>query len=117
MKIKITLGDWSGDGHGIYENFIFDSNKSVDEIIKSYKNSCKLTGLQFNHNENYTGLSEHDSYSTFRHICTEYEESEISEEAVEILSKHGLVINFPEEDSLVLYESTFLQLLIYFNIK
>ena len=115
MKLRITIGDWSDDGHGVSEQFVYDSNKTVKEIQDAYKASCKLTGLQFNHNANYTGLKEHDGYGSFRHICTEYEECEISEEALEILTEHGIVINFLEkEDSLVLYEDTFLQLLIDF---
>jgi hypothetical protein len=92
MKVRITIGDWSEDedGHNQYEEFVFDSNKSVTKIQDAYKQSCKTTGLQFNHNENYSGLKEHDDYETDRHICTEYEESYLSETAVNILEEHGV---------------------------
>lgn len=32
FKIKFTLGDWSGDGHGKNSSYIYESNKSVEEV-------------------------------------------------------------------------------------
>lgn len=87
-KVRLTIGDWSGDGHEVSEDFIFESNKNVEEIRQAYKDSCKLTGLSFNHNEDYTGLKL--GYDTERQIATEYEECTISKLAVEILLKHGI---------------------------
>ena len=110
MKIKISIGDWSEDGHNQYEQFVFESNKPVEEIQQAYKDSCKLTGLQFNHNEDYTGLNlnwQHPEYDD-RQICTEYEDGEVSQFAKDILSTHGLDV--PED----FYEEEFLQLLIDF---
>lgn len=88
MKVRLTIGDWSGDGHSISEDFIYESNKSVEEIRQAYKNACKLTGLSFNHNDDYTGLNL--GYGTDRQIATEYEESTISKLALKILKKHGI---------------------------
>ena len=45
-KVKLVIGDWSGDGHGQSEEFVFETNKTVEEIGQAYKDSCKLTGLQ-----------------------------------------------------------------------
>ncbi len=108
-KVKITIGDWSQDGHEEYDEFVFDSNKTVHEIRQAYKDSCKLTGLQFNYNKNYTGLPEHNSYGTDRHICTEYNENEITDLALNILKEHGIDINVDKLDI-----DVFLKLLIDF---
>jgi lysyl-tRNA synthetase class II len=112
-KIKITIGDWSQDGHNQYEEFVFEANKTVQEIRQAYKDSCKLTGLSFNHNEDYTGLNlnwQHPEYET-RKIATEYEEYELSDLAKEILSKFNIdYSNYNEEPSL----ENFIDLLINF---
>lgn len=93
-KVRLSIGDWSEDGHNQSEDFVYEVNKTVEEIRQAYKDSCVLTGLQFNYNENYSGLPEHNSYGTDRHICTEYEEYEATDLAKEILSEHGLDGNF-----------------------
>ena len=91
-KVKITIGDWSEDGHNQYDEFVYESNKSVKDIRQAYKDSCKLTGLQFNHNENYTGTEVHNSYGTPYHICTEYDEDTISDIAMGILMEHDIEV-------------------------
>lgn len=110
MKVKITIGDWSQDGHNQYEEFVFESNKTVKEIRQAYKDSCKLTGLSFNHNEDYTGLNL--GYGTGRQIATEYGDVNISELAVNIFEKHSIksYITFQEEPN----TENFLTLLIDF---
>lgn len=118
MQIKITIGDWSKDGHEQYEEFVFESNKTVEQVRQAYKDSCKLTGLQFNHGENYTGLKEHDSYRTKLKICTEYQDSEISVEALQILNKHNISVFehiFEDEDTEYFLDAdVFLKLLLDF---
>lgn len=89
-RVRLTIGDWSEDGHGQSEDFIYNANKTVDEIRQGYKDSCLRTGVQFNHNENYTGLQQHSSYGTELHICTEYGDSFISDEARAVLTKSGI---------------------------
>lgn len=88
VLVKLTIGDWSEDGHSQYDEFVYTSNKSLKEIQDAYKQSCKKTGVQFNHNTNYTGLEmdwQHPEYDD-RHICTEYLSSTISKLAYDILS-------------------------------
>jgi hypothetical protein len=100
MKVRITIGDWSGDGHSHAEQFVYESNKSVEEIRQAYKDSCRLTGLSFNHNEDYTGLLKPGDYGTDRQICTEYQESSISKFAKEILKTFNINIEkYVESDS------------------
>ena len=87
-KVKLTLGDWSEDGHGHYDSYKYISNYPVDMIQQAYKDSCRKKGLSFNRNEDYTGLG-------LRHrspmqIWTEYQSCEISKEACKILKKYGI---------------------------
>lgn len=98
-KFKISIGDWSEDGHNQYEEFVYSSNYPVDKLRQAYKDSCKLTGLQFNHNENYTGLKDHSNYGTKRHICTEYQDDSISSLAKKILNEHGIDTHDFEQDA------------------
>lgn len=53
-KVKLTLGDWSRDGHGNSDYFVFMVNKTVSEIRQGYKDSCKKFGFQFHSGKNYT---------------------------------------------------------------
>ena len=95
--VYLNIGDWSGDGHDKNERFYFTSNYNVSTIRQAYKNSCKLTGLQFNHNENYTNNENIDRNNL---IFTEYEEDFINEDVINILEKHGIDINkYLNEDS------------------
>lgn len=88
-KVKLVLGDWSDDGHGKYKEIEFVSNYPVDIIQQAYRDSCKLTGVQFNYNEDYTdGLCK--GYGSWRQIFTEYEDNCMKVEAIEVLRAHGL---------------------------
>lgn len=88
-KMYLVLGDWSDDGHGKHEKVLLQSNVDVSVIQQAYKDSCKLTSVSFNHNEDYTGLNrsyeENDEYN----IATEYERSGIPAKALKELIKHG----------------------------
>lgn len=84
-KMYLVLGDWSDDGHGKSDKILVESNCTVDGVQQAYKDSCKMTGVQFNHNENYSGLK------SYLEIATDYEENTIPVEAVEIFrEKFGL---------------------------
>lgn len=89
-ELKIVIGDWSEDGHEESEEFGLLSNYDVSKLRKAYKKSCKLTGLTFNHNEDYTGLLE-GKYGSWRQLFTEYESCEIEPEACKILEEYGLI--------------------------
>jgi len=114
MKVKLTIGDWSQDGHNQYDEFVYESNKSVQEIRQAYKDSCKLTGIQFNHNKDYTEVIG-NKYGTERHICTEYEDNSVSDLAKEILKKHGIKLwRDGEEDYYIESIEEFIDILIQF---
>ena len=83
-KMYLQIGDWSDDGHGKYEKFLLKTNKSVKEIQEAYKKSVKITGVSFDNNSN-------KKYQ----ICTEYGESIIYKESLDILKNF---INFSNDD-------------------
>ena len=89
-EVKLVLGDWSQDGHNEYEEFGIISKYNVSILRKAYKSSCKLTGLTFNHNEDYTGLLK-GKYGHWRQLFTEYKSSEIEPEACKILEEFYLI--------------------------
>ncbi len=96
-KMYLNVGDWSQDGHNQYKQVLVTVNKTVDEIRQAYKDSCKLTGISFNHNEDYTGLKL--GYDSPFRIATEYENSVISSEAMEVLSKFGITFEMDEGEN------------------
>lgn len=87
MIYKLVLGDWSDDGHGISEVFLFECNYDVHKIRQAYKDSCRKLGVTFNYNEDYTGLGL--GYGSERQVWTEYEEDGITITAFEILNNAG----------------------------
>jgi hypothetical protein len=95
-KFRVVMGDWSSDGHGKSDEFIFEGNYPVSKLRQTYKDSCRLTGVQFNHNQNYTGLNDGGQYGWRemgnRQICTEYEDSCIGRFAYDTLKKFGLEV-------------------------
>lgn len=95
-KFKIKLGDPTDSGHGKIQEFIFITNKTLNELQEGYENSCKLTGLQFNHNKDFTELEKSLDFEDYlkRKICTEYEESEINNFAKKTLLNLGINKNF-----------------------
>lgn len=98
MIYKLVLGDWSEDGHGISRNILIDCNcESVADIQNAYKASCKKLGIQFNHNEDYTGKNL--SYGDPHLIWTEYGENDMSDIAHDILKKAGCLNEIDVEEN------------------
>ena len=102
----LTIGDWSEDGHGSYEKVYFKVNYPVDAIQQAYKDSCRKTGVQFNHNENYTGTEKHRIYDQ---IWTEYDNDAIRPAEGKILREYGVITDeyltergLMEEDSYII---------------
>ena len=110
VKFRISIGDWSQDGHNEYENFAYEANYPVATLQNAYKRSCKLVGLQFNHSDDYTGLAKKLNYSSADYravssfndslqLFTEYEQSSMTEEQVEKLRSHGLDVKDADDES------------------
>lgn len=86
--VELTIGDWSEDGHGEYDRVPYVANYPVSGIRQAYKDSCRLTGVQFNHNENYMDPSAGNVYGQ---ILTEYGDNYIHKDAVKILREYGVI--------------------------
>jgi hypothetical protein len=97
-RFMVVIGDWSDDGHGHSEYFVYSSNYPVEILRQAYKDSCKLTGVQFNHNQDYTGRGPRIGRNDWTRICTEYEDNVIQEEAVAALGGHGIDLNMFEDN-------------------
>jgi len=115
FKIKFNIGDWSNDGHGYNEFYIFDSNYPVEKIKNAYIDSCKYVGVQFNHNQKYIE-TEYQGYNNPYYICTEYEDNSISDAAYLLLLNKGLDAKeySIEKDEILFDPDSFLNLLIDF---
>lgn len=124
-KMYLVLGDWSNDGHGKYDKVLLESNCSVKDMQNAYKASCKLTGVEFNHNDDYTGRDrdwrERENYQ----ICVNYEDSTLSDDAFAVLSKFGLTkkmlkewdadeMNDDDDEEFALSQDSFVKLWIWF---
>lgn len=70
-QIRLTIGDWSDDGHGHTADFIVNSNLPVEAVREAHFKIKETTGIDI------------------ESICSEYEEDEIDEETVEILKDMG----------------------------
>ena len=85
---KLAIGDWSGDGHKQSDDIIYHVNYPVRDIQNAYKESCKLTGVQFHHGKNYITPGGEFLYDQ---ILTEYGESHITPEQTTILKKFHVI--------------------------
>lgn len=93
-KMYLVLGDWSDDGHGKYDKVLVESNKTVREIQDAYKASCRLTGVSFNHNEDFTERKRSSREANKYHIATDYEQGfDVSEEAKQALRDVGFDVD------------------------
>lgn len=43
--VQLTVGDWSDDGHGKVDNTLVKSNLNKDDVLKAYKDGCKVCGF------------------------------------------------------------------------
>ena len=74
-KFRMSIGDWSDDGHGKYKDFIVESNVPVDVVREAH----------FAMKDNL-GFSIED-------ICSEYEETVIDIETTKIIKELGFEFN------------------------
>ena len=123
-KMYLVLGDWSDDGHGKHDKVLLQSNISVNEIQNAYKASCKLTGVSFNDNDDYTESNRSWEDRGEYQVCVEYENNTLSDTVFKVLTKFGLtkkLLNsfgtedmMGEDDEICLYEESYVNLWIWF---
>jgi hypothetical protein len=78
-KRKITLGDWSGDGHNVTEVFIVDIPEEF---------TAEILGSNYRKNVLKLGINPEQ-------FANEYEDSTVPEDVAEKLKQHGIEL---EED-------------------
>lgn len=124
----LVLGDPSNDGHGKVEKVILNSSVSVGEIRAAYKESCRKTGIEFNHNDDYTGLKKAWTVRKQTQIACDYDNPFVNNESFLELSKFGLTVDIlssydpeidqsdydTEEDGYYLSSLSFTKLWIWF---
>jgi len=113
-KMYLVIGDWSDDGHGKYEKVLVEVNKSVEEVQNAYKASCKLTGISFNGNEDYTEQGRDWEEAGKYQIAVDYEESKLTKETEEILIKHNCPADILDTYKEEQYVDTFVALWFWF---
>jgi hypothetical protein len=100
-KMFLVLGDWSGDGHNISEKVLVEVNQTVPDVQRAYKASCKLTGVSFNHNEDFTGTSRSYTIADNYRIATGYGSGlDITDEVAKAFKKHGIEFEVNEDAGL-----------------
>ena len=90
----LVLGDWSKDGHNQSDKILLETNHPVEKLQQAYKDSCKLTGISFNINEDYTGLNRHWEIAEQYQIATGYESYSLTPECFAALDKFGFSKHF-----------------------
>lgn len=115
-KMYLVIGDWSDDGHGKSDKILLEINHTVEEVQQAYKDSCKLTGISFNINEDYTERGRDWQEISKYQICCDYEDNLIKEETMEILEKYKcpLLNNIKKDDKHIYDKDLFINLLMWF---
>jgi len=82
----ITLGDWSDDGHGKYEEVYVRHTYSTKALKEAYKKSCKKTKIKLH-----------------KYLCSDHEDRYLSTEQEKELAEIGIPIgeiikNFSDDE-------------------
>ncbi len=71
--ITLSVGDWSGDGHGKSDSIVIRSNLDKKAIEKSYRKATKELGFDF-----------------CKDVCAEWEDNNLPKEMLDALVERGL---------------------------
>jgi len=93
----LVLGDWSHDGHGQTDKVLLESNFPVEVVREAYIDSCRLTGVQFNNNEDFTKVKRGWEEALDMQILTEYDSPNITLKQFKVLYEHGLKVEMLAE--------------------
>lgn len=97
FKFKIPIGDWSGDGHSQCDTFVLKCNYPVEAVRQAYKDSCKLTRISFNHNNDFTGIKRDWKEAQRYQIAAGYQDSTITRQVEKALAEHGIQVREENE--------------------
>lgn len=108
-KFKLELGDWSNDGHGKYETFVFESNKCVEELREIYFINCQKYGKLLettcgDYNEYTIGSDASDEFKQIGiNLDLDYDEEMLIEERIYYVNQDNFIdlfIQFMKLDSI-----------------
>ncbi len=87
QEFRLVLGDWSDDGHGKSDEILLRADKPVKDLQDAYKASCKLTGISFNGNDDFTEIKREYAEQYKYQVCVDYEQNQLSQEVIGVLEK------------------------------
>jgi hypothetical protein len=114
-RIRFPVGDWSGDGHGICDWFIVNSNKPVEELREAHFSFHQKTGFDIgdfcrNYSDTILGVPETKFLKDNNLVNDKAMELEYLDESLDPLEKAD---NFKDAKALCVYDSeTLLQIWI-----
>lgn len=71
--IKFTLGDYSNDGHGMYDDYVIESNKPIEHLRELHFSCIEKLGFDIGD------------------MCREYGERELSQHIFDILKEQKIL--------------------------
>lgn len=86
-RVKLVLGDWSGDGHNISSSLFVSSSLSASELRTAYAEGTKKVGFDYCNT-----------------VCAEYEDSSISKEKLNRLKELGFELRDSDGEEFELEE-------------
>lgn len=95
-RFKLPIGDWSDDGHGKHEDYLIESNKTVDYVRELYFQACDKIGFSLDGSYKKTNLTPQ----------AEYEDYKFSKETLQSLLDFGVKLNKDDIDYIMKHEST-----------
>lgn len=81
-KFIMSIGDWSDDGHGLHDDYTIKSNKPVETVREAHYTIKEKTGVDI------------------ENICCEYQNSRISNDDFNKLTRLGFTFPGPDEKHL-----------------
>ena len=81
--IKFTLGDYSRDGHGMFDDYIVESNKPVEHLRELHFSCIETLGFDIGD------------------MCRDYEDNQLDESIFDILREHNIL----DDESLYLLQT------------
>lgn len=114
-RFYLVLGDWSEDGHRLSDKLLMEANKGLSEMRQAYKDSCKKTGVSFNHNEDFTGKERNHKIAAQYHVCTELEEGTLTQEIRNVFEEYECpYLEEATKDEWIMEKKVFADLLMWF---
>ncbi len=97
---KMTIGDWSDDGHGKSDQFVFETNTPEDQIRQGYLDAITKSGVALHHTDSGYVTGKFKGFERPKNtiaILVDYETSNIPKET--LLRLKNLGVKFDQFDN------------------